>query len=63
MELMKEKGMWVPTLDIDLVWHTHQLSPDSYDAFCEQNIGRRIEHDDTIAKSTLSDGLKRTELE
>jgi hypothetical protein len=35
-----------PTLDIDLAWHTHQLSPRSY--------GRFINHDDTVDKESLT---------
>jgi len=43
----------VPTLDVDLFWHTHQLAPVAYHAWYERNIGRRINHDDTISKGTL----------
>lgn len=52
--------MLVPTLDIDLVWHTHQCSPRSYQAFCEREAGRSINHDDSLGKATLKDGFKET---
>jgi hypothetical protein len=44
----------VPTLDIDLVWHTHQCAPAEYAASTEAVVGRFINHDDTIAKISLS---------
>jgi hypothetical protein len=33
----------VPTLDIDLVWHTHQLMPEKYRANCSAYVGRFID--------------------
>jgi hypothetical protein len=32
----------VPTLDIDLIWHTHQLRSEDYQADTEQYVGRFI---------------------
>jgi hypothetical protein len=52
----------VPTLDIDLVWHTHQLFPQSYRSWCTQHVGRAINHDDTFEKATITDGLRSTSL-
>jgi hypothetical protein len=52
----------VPTLDIDLCWHTHQLSPVSYRQWCTEHLGTAINHDDTIGKSRLHDGLRQTSL-
>jgi hypothetical protein len=52
----------VPTLDIDLCWHTHQLSPRPYREWCVENLGRGINHDDTIGKSNLKDGLRFTSI-
>jgi hypothetical protein len=37
----------VPTYDIDLMWHAHQLCPLAYAADCQQLMGRLIDHDDT----------------
>jgi hypothetical protein len=52
----------VPTLDIDLAWHTHQLFPHAYHDWCLQHIGRKINHDDTFGKGTIRDGLRSTSL-
>jgi hypothetical protein len=35
--------MLVPTLDIDLVWHTHQLLTAGYHSDCKQFVGRYID--------------------
>lgn len=52
----------VPTLDIDLCWHTHQLFPSSYREWCLQHLKRVVNHDDTIGKGDLSQGLRDTSL-
>jgi hypothetical protein len=52
----------VPTLDIDLCWHTHQLHPVEYRGWCDGQLGRLINHDDTISKNNLKDGLRETSL-
>ena len=36
-------SFFVPTLDIDLVWHTHQLMPNKYKSDCEQYINRFVD--------------------
>ncbi|RHZ57433.1 hypothetical protein CDV55_100436 [Aspergillus turcosus] len=43
----------VPTLDIDLVWHTHQCSASMYEASINKRAGRFINHDDTIPSGVL----------
>ncbi|KAH6952682.1 hypothetical protein DER45DRAFT_355630 [Fusarium avenaceum] len=53
--------MLVPTLDIDLVWHTSQLSPAAYKASVETRCGRFINHDDKIAKHKLVVGNDETQ--
>lgn len=53
--------MLVPTLDIDLVWHTSQLSPAAYKASMEVRSGRFINHDDKIGKSKLAVGNDETQ--
>lgn len=35
--------MSVPTLDIDLVWHTHQLMAGQYGSDCELYVGRYVD--------------------
>lgn len=34
---------FVPTLDIDLAWHTHQLKGDIYQADCKTYVGRYVD--------------------
>ncbi|ORZ19751.1 hypothetical protein BCR42DRAFT_489634 [Absidia repens] len=43
----------VPTLEIDVSWHTHQCHPVDYRRFTLQYIGRVINHDDTIPQYKL----------
>ncbi|RGP67240.1 hypothetical protein FSPOR_6129 [Fusarium sporotrichioides] len=53
--------MLVPTLDIDLVWHTSQLSPAAYETSMKALCGRFINHDDKIAKYKLDTGSDETQ--
>lgn len=39
----------IPTLDIDLLWHTHQLNHRAYHHFCNANCGKLVDHPDRIA--------------
>ena len=39
--------MPVPALDIDLFWHTHQLTPSNYLPWCNHHIGRPINREFT----------------
>lgn len=52
----------VPTLDIDLAWHTHQCSPALYAAACRRLAGREapIDHNDQLGQAALKDGLGAT---
>ncbi len=50
----------VPTLDIDLVWHTHQLSPKLYYQHSLKRAGKFIDHDDKIEQNKLSDAFEWT---
>jgi hypothetical protein len=52
----------VPTMDIDLCWHTHQLFPAAYRNWCIQHLDLVINHDDTIALGDLNEGLRSTSL-
>ncbi|KAL4781689.1 hypothetical protein BJX76DRAFT_359636 [Aspergillus varians] len=58
--------MAVPTLDVDLAWHTHQLTPSRYYAYSlhrTEQDGRRaifIDHDDKVSEVKLSDGFEWT---
>ena len=61
-ELLKlsESAMLVPTLDIDLAWHTHQCAARDYGRGMTALVGRFINHDDTIGKADLGDGYGDT---
>lgn len=55
------KGMLlVPTLDVDLAWHTHQLSSSGYRNHTISTCGKFIDHDDKIPKDKLSDSFAHT---
>ncbi|KIO16618.1 hypothetical protein M407DRAFT_85818 [Tulasnella calospora MUT 4182] len=51
----------VPTLDIDLAWHTHQLLCDSYRKLKDViGIVRVPDHDDKVSQGALSDAYDKT---
>jgi hypothetical protein len=50
----------VPTLDIDLAWHTHQLNPPSYVAYTLEKTGSFVNHDDKIDENALSTAFEWT---
>jgi hypothetical protein len=62
VKVKSQNSYLVPTLDIDLAWHTHQLLPRHYSDWCIQTLGKRVNHDDTIGKGDLQHGLKYTSL-
>ncbi|EGX94974.1 hypothetical protein CCM_03246 [Cordyceps militaris CM01] len=53
----------VPTLDVDLAWHTHQLHPQSYYQHTVRKTGKMdrqgkfIDHDDKIDESKLGEAF------
>lgn len=52
----------VPVLDVDLIWHTHQLSPTRYRKFCEvATEGGFINHNDQVEEGFLDTGFKNTQ--
>ncbi|KAK3196513.1 hypothetical protein K4F52_000395 [Lecanicillium sp. MT-2017a] len=61
LELLKkgEKTV-VPTLDIDLCWHTHQLSPVEYQNYSISYLRQYLNHDDTIQADTREDARHST---
>ncbi|TID07698.1 Glycine-rich domain-containing protein 2 [Colletotrichum higginsianum] len=59
--------MCVPTLDVDLAWHTHQLAPRAYYKFSTYNSAtkgskeaRFIDHDDKVDEDQLSSSFEWT---
>ncbi|EED21947.1 conserved hypothetical protein [Talaromyces stipitatus ATCC 10500] len=53
--------MLVPTLDIDLIWHTHQCSAVLYEESVRAMTGRYINHNDKIGKKELGHGADETQ--
>ncbi|XP_025085903.1 uncharacterized protein LOC112559134 [Pomacea canaliculata] len=55
----------VPTYDIDLLWHTHQLHPLRYKEDTERILGRTLDHDDSVSdrsrgsKQAVSEAMTR----
>jgi hypothetical protein len=43
-----------PTLDVDLAWHTHQLSPQSYFRYAVGKTGVFTDHNDKIDEDKLA---------
>lgn len=63
MNLVKQGvSQVVPTLDIDICWHTHQLSPGLYKLWCIENIGHEVIHDDNVAPGDLEHSFRKTSL-
>lgn len=57
---MYPRKMLVPTLDIDIAWHTHQCSPAQYMEATKTLAGRFIDHDDKLGSDKLDPGLENT---
>jgi uncharacterized membrane protein YgcG len=54
--IMETSGnMAVPTLDVDLAWHTHQLSPADYMKYSVRGNFSLIDHDDKVSEVRLND--------
>ncbi|KAK4171644.1 hypothetical protein QBC36DRAFT_339591 [Triangularia setosa] len=52
--------LMVPTLDIDLAWHTHQCAAWGYVQETKRRVGRFVNHDDSIGKGQLDTGSGET---
>ena len=50
----------VPTLDVDLGWHTHQLSPRTYYTYSFKRTNKFIDHNDKIDENKLSKAFEWT---
>ncbi|KAJ5574301.1 uncharacterized protein N7459_008728 [Penicillium hispanicum] len=59
-------NMAVPTLDVDLAWHTHQLMPRRYYQYTtvpvstSRSARQFIDHDDKVDENKLSEGFEWT---
>ena len=50
----------VPTLDVDLIWHVHMLSPLDYRDDCHTLLGRLLYHDDQMAEGSIAAAFENT---
>ncbi|KAF8079297.1 hypothetical protein FPV67DRAFT_109524 [Lyophyllum atratum] len=53
-------SFFVPTLDIDLVWHTHQMMGSKYDTQCMLIVRRLVDHNDKVEETQLSSAFDIT---
>ncbi|KAJ7184501.1 hypothetical protein C8R46DRAFT_883048 [Mycena filopes] len=53
-------SFFVPTLDIDLAWHTHQLMASYYARDTVTFVGRFVDHDDKVEESHLASSFDIT---
>ncbi|KAJ7044295.1 hypothetical protein C8F04DRAFT_1174732 [Mycena alexandri] len=54
------KSFFIPTLDIDLVWHTHQLMTTVYAHDTSTHMDRYIDHNDKVEESRLTNSFDDT---
>ncbi|KAJ7909271.1 hypothetical protein B0H13DRAFT_1714935 [Mycena leptocephala] len=54
------KSFLVPTLDIDLAWHTHQLLTTLYHSDTARYMYRYIDHNDKVEESLLTNSFDET---
>jgi hypothetical protein len=59
-QMMKEHSQLAPTVDVDLVWHTHQLTPFAYWEYSREVAGRFINHNDMINEEAASLSFHKT---
>ena len=52
--------MLVPTLGVDLAWHTHQMLPIRYKEECLALVGRFVNHDDSVEDTKLEASMRHT---
>lgn len=57
---IRRSRMVVPTLDVDLAWHTHQLSPMRYYTHTTRVNKMLVNHDDKIGETSLSRAFTKT---
>ncbi|KAJ3058655.1 hypothetical protein HDU99_006706, partial [Rhizoclosmatium hyalinum] len=62
LKLMKAEPttFLVPTLDVDLMWHTHQCHPLQYQDYGLREMKRVINHDDSVEAEVLTKSFDQT---
>jgi len=63
LELARENPriLLVPTLDIDLIWHAHMLSPGDYRSDCDVVLGKLLKHNDNVPAGELGSSFQHTQ--
>lgn len=51
----------VPCYDIDIVWHSHQIHPLSYESDCQALLGKLLPHDDSYNDRSPNSKLIKSE--
>lgn len=51
----------VPCYDMDLIWHSHQLSPSAYHRDTQAVLGRTLDHDDSVTDRSLGSKLSTSD--
>ncbi|XP_074310235.1 glycine-rich domain-containing protein 1-like isoform X2 [Silene latifolia] len=60
---MSLEQLCVPTYDVDLMWHTHQLYPEAYSKDMGKLVGSIVHHDDTVSDRTKGGKLDKGQFE
>ncbi|CAO3613087.1 unnamed protein product [Cunninghamella echinulata] len=63
LHLIKQEPslMAIPTLDIDVCWHTHMISsPKQYARYCMHVFGHLLNHNDALLEKSFLHGLEST---
>ena len=50
--LLRQSPNQVPTMEVDLMWHTHMMFPVQYAKDCIRVVGHQVHHDDTTTHHT-----------
>jgi hypothetical protein len=56
------KTIIVPTLDIDIIWHAHMLTPKMYTSDMKNTLGYVLDHNDEIDQDQLKSLFTNTEI-
>ncbi|KAF9894917.1 hypothetical protein FE257_004539 [Aspergillus nanangensis] len=56
-----QEMIFVPTLDIDFIWHTHQCNACKYEEYMVEHTGRFVRHNDRVGRSILRRGMDLTQ--
>ena len=54
------EGVLVPTIEIDIVWHSNLHHPELYEKACKAIVGKLVNHNDLIEEKKLSNRYQET---